>query len=191
MANQAKKETYTTREIADILGFSDYHKVSNYLAKVKASPVDKIGNVNYYPTQVKDMAITYFKSLETARNKGSKVSRTQEVIDGLHSQITILTNRQKQEIAELKEHYQQLIDSKNQTISSLQAEVERLAKELEIKNTQIETSNQLATQAQKLTAQAQQLHYLDSPTDGSKIVQKSSEDEKKQKKKHWFDWINK
>lgn len=43
-----KNKTYTSGDIANILGFKDYHRVSNYLAKIKAKEVKHKGNTRYF-----------------------------------------------------------------------------------------------------------------------------------------------
>lgn len=47
------KNVYSSGEIADLLGFDDYHRISNYLKKIGAKNVTKKGNTRYYSEKQK------------------------------------------------------------------------------------------------------------------------------------------
>lgn len=159
---QDGKELLSVTEIADKIGINK-STVSRWLTANNVAPEATDGRAKLYSATI---------ATKIAKEKKTDKSAKRETI----SPVMLL----QEQVAQLKDENQFLRDH-----------IKQLEEQLTIKDSQIESSNRLADQAQKLTSQAQQLHYLDSPMDGSKIAQKSSEDEKKQKKKHWFDWISK
>lgn len=153
---------YTVADISKITGYNR-STVTRWLSREKIKNAQVKGNAPLYSAQV----LERFK--KSHDSKDSKQDFRDQLIAEKNARIMEL----KEENSFLKSH------------------IKELEQQLQIKDIQIENSNRLVDQAQKLASQAQQLHYLDSPKDESKTAQKSSEDEKQQKKKHWFDWLNK
>lgn len=152
------KNVYSSGEIADLLGFDDYHRVSNYLSKIGAKNVTKKGNTRYYSEKTKEMAITYFKALE---HKGSGESKKDQLIEELRTQLRTAQKEsvdklaeQKREydsrLAEQKESYERLISSKDDDISNLKDTVTNLRKQQDIANDQIKELTTVTKQAQSL-----------------------------------------
>ena len=121
------KTVYSSGEIADLLGFDDYHRVSNYLKKIGAKNVTKKGNTRYYSEKTKETVITYFKALE---HKGSGESKKDQLIEELRTQlrkaqqenVANLAEQKKEydsKLDEQKESYERLIAAKNDDISNL------------------------------------------------------------------------
>lgn len=156
---QDDKKLLSVTEIADRLGI-DKSTVSRWLAAHNVAPEATNGRAKLYSATI---------ATKIAKEKKGDKSAKRETI----SPVMLL----QEQVAQLRDENQFLRDH-----------IKQLEEQLTIKDSQIESSNRLADQAQKLTSQAQQLHYLDSPKDGSKTAQKSSEDEKQQKKKRWFNW---
>ena len=152
------KNVYSSGEIADLLGFDDYHRVSNYLKKIGAKNVTKKGNTRYYSEKTKETVITYFKALE---HKGSGESKKDQLIEELRTQLRTAQKEsvdklaeQKREydsrLAEQKESYERLISSKDDDISNLKDTVTNLRKQQDIANDQIKELTTVTKQAQSL-----------------------------------------
>ncbi len=152
------KNVYSSGEIADLLGFDDYHRVSNYLSKIGAKNVTKKGNTRYYSEKTKETVITYFKALE---HKGSGESKKDQLIEELRTQLRTAQKEsvdklaeQKREydsrLAEQKESYERLISSKDDDISNLKDTVTNLRKQQDIANDQIKELTTVTKQAQSL-----------------------------------------
>ena len=152
------KTVYSSGEIADLLGFDDYHRVSNYLKKIGAKNVTKKGNTRYYSEKTKETVITYFKALE---HKGSGESKKDQLIEELRTQLRTAQKEsvdklaeQKREydsrLAEQKESYERLISSKDDDISNLKDTVTNLRKQQDIANDQIKELTTVTKQAQSL-----------------------------------------
>ena len=152
------KTVYSSGEIADLLGFDDYHRVSNYLKKIGAKNVTKKGNTRYYSEKTKETVITYFKALE---RKGSGESKKDQLIEELRTQLRTAQKEsvdklaeQKREydsrLAEQKESYERLISSKDDDISNLKDTVTNLRKQQDIANDQIKELTTVTKQAQSL-----------------------------------------
>lgn len=152
------KTVYSSGEIADLLGFDDYHRVSNYLNKIKAKYVTKKGNTRYYNEKTKETVITYFKALD---RKGLGESKKDQLIEELRSQLRQAQKdsvdklaEQKKEydsrLAEQKNSYERLISSKDDDISNLKDTVTNLRKQQDIANDQIKELTTVTKQAQSL-----------------------------------------
>lgn len=152
------KTVYSSGEIAELLGFDDYHRVSNYLKKIGAKNVTKKGNTRYYSEKTKETVITYFKALE---HKGSGESKKDQLIEKLRSQlrqaqrdsVDKLAEQKKKydsRLAEQKESYERLISSKDDDISNLKDTVTNLRKQQDIANDQIKELTTVTKQAQSL-----------------------------------------
>ena len=152
------KNVYSSGEIADLLGFDDYHRVSNYLSKIGAKNVTKKGNTRYYSEKTKETVITYFKALE---HKGSGESKKDQLIEELRTQLRTVQKEsvdklaeQKKEydsrLAEQKNSYERLISSKDDDISNLKDTVTNLRKQQDIANDQIKELTTVTKQAQSL-----------------------------------------
>lgn len=152
------KTVYSSGEIAELLGFDDYHRVSNYLKKIGAKNVTKKGNTRYYSEKTKETVITYFKALE---HKGSGESKKDQLIEELRTQLRTAQKEsvdklaeQKREydsrLAEQKESYERLISSKDDDISNLKDTVTNLRKQQDIANDQIKELTTVTKQAQSL-----------------------------------------
>ena len=152
------KNVYSSGEIADLLGFDDYHRVSNYLSKIGAKNVTKKGNTRYYSEKTKETVITYFKALG---HKGSGESKKDQLIEELRTQLRKAQQEnvanlaeQKREydsrLAEQKESYERLISSKDDDISNLKDTVTNLRKQQDIANDQIKELTTVTKQAQSL-----------------------------------------
>ena len=198
------KTVYSSGEIADLLGFDDYHRVSNYLKKIGAKNVTKKGNTRYYSEKTKETVITYFKALE---HKGSGESKKDQLIEELRTQLRTAQKEsvdklaeQKKEydskLADQKKSYERIISAKDDNISNLKDTVTNLRKQQDIANDQIK---ELTT----VTKQAQSLNFADKSPEQIKMLkgdaetsneQSSSEkgendSSNKQSKKHWWNKI--
>ena len=197
------KNIYSSGEIADLLGFDDYHRVSNYLSKIGAKNVTKKGNTRYYSEKTKETVITYFKALG---HKGSGESKKDQLIEELRTQLRTAQKEsvdklaeQKREydsrLAEQKESYERLISSKDDDISNLKDTVTNLRKQQDIANDQIKELTTVTKQAQSLNLadkSPEQIKMLKGDAETSNEHQ--NEDKKKDdssnesSKKHWWHW---
>lgn len=153
-----EKEVYSSGEIADLLGFDDYHRVSNYLKKIGAKNVTKKGNTRYYSEKVKETVITYFKALE---RKGSGESKKDQLIEELRTQLRTAQKESVDKLAEQKkeydskldeqkESYERLIAAKDDDISNLKDTVSNLRDQQNVSNEQIKQLTMVTKQAQSL-----------------------------------------
>ena len=149
---------YSSGEIADLLGFDDYHRVSNYLSKIGAKNVTKKGNTRYYSEKTKEMVITYFKALE---HKGSGESKKDQLIEELRTQLRTAQKESVDKLAEQKkeydskldeqkESYERLIAAKDDDISNLKDTVSNLRDQQNVSNEQIKQLTMVTKQAQSL-----------------------------------------
>ena len=195
------KTVYSSGEIADLLGFDDYHRVSNYLKKIGAKNVTKKGNTRYYSEKTKETVITYFKALE---HKGSGESKKDQLIEELRTQLRTAQQEsvdklaeQKREydsrLAEQKESYERLISSKDDDISNLKDTVTNLRKQQDIANDQIKELTTVTKQAQSLNLadkSPEQIKMLkgDAETSNEQSSSEKNEDSSSNvtTKKHWW-----
>lgn len=170
------KNVYSSGEIADLLGFDDYHRVSNYLSKIGAKNVTKKGNTRYYSEKTKETVITYFKALE---HKGSGESKKDQLIEELRTQlrkaqqenVANLAEQKKEydsKLDEQKESYERLIAAKDDDISNLKDTVSNLRDQQKVANEQIK---QLTT----VTKQAQSLNLADKSPEQIKMLKGDAE----------------
>lgn len=149
---------YSSGEIADLLGFDDYHRVSNYLKKIGAKNVTKKGNTRYYSKKTKETVITYFKALE---RKGSGESKKDQLIEELRTQLRTAQKESVDKLAEQKkeydskldeqkESYERLIAAKDDDISNLKDTVSNLRDQQNVSNEQIKQLTMVTKQAQSL-----------------------------------------
>lgn len=149
---------YSSGEIADLLGFDDYHRVSNYLKKIGANNVTKKGNTRYYSEKTKETVITYFKALE---RKGSGESKKDQLIEELRTQLRTAQKESVDKLAEQKkeydskldeqkESYERLIAAKDDDISNLKDTVSNLRDQQNVSNEQIKQLTMVTKQAQSL-----------------------------------------
>ena len=149
---------YSSGEIADLLGFDDYHRVSNYLKKIGANNVTKKGNTRYYSEKTKETVITYFKALE---RKGSGESKKDQLIEELRTQLRTAQKQSVDKLAEQKkeydskldeqkESYERLIAAKDDDISNLKDTVSNLRDQQNVSNEQIKQLTMVTKQAQSL-----------------------------------------
>ena len=148
------KNVYSSGEIADLLGFDDYHRVSNYLKKIGAKNVTKKGNTRYYSEKTKETAITYFHALG---HKGSGESKKDQLIEELRTQLRTAQKESVDKLAEQKREYnsrlaeqKESISSKDDDISNLKDTVTNLRKQQDIANDQIKELTTVTKQAQSL-----------------------------------------
>lgn len=152
------KTVYSSGEIADLLGFDDYHRVSNYLKKIGANNVTKKGNTRYYSEKTKETVITYFKALE---RKGSGESKKDQLIEELRTQLRTAQKESVDKLAEQKkeydskldeqkESYERLIAAKDDDISNLKDTVSNLRDQQNVSNEQIKQLTMVTKQAQSL-----------------------------------------
>ena len=196
------KNVYSSGEIADLLGFDDYHRVSNYLSKIGAKNVTKKGNTRYYSEKTKETVITYFRALE---HKGSGESKKDQLIEELRTQlrkaqqenVANLAEQKKEydsKLIEQKNLYERVIKAKDDNISNLEDTVTDLRKQQDITNDQIK-------ELTAVTRQAQSLNLIDKSPEQIKMLkgdaetsneQSSSDNEKdnntskRSLKKHWW-----
>lgn len=149
---------YSSGEFADLLGFDDYHRVSNYLKKIGANNVTKKGNTRYYSEKTKETVITYFKALE---RKGSGESKKDQLIEELRTQLRTAQKESVDKLAEQKkeydskldeqkESYERLIAAKDDDISNLKDTVSNLRDQQNVSNEQIKQLTMVTKQAQSL-----------------------------------------
>ena len=149
---------YSSGEIADLLGFDDYHRVSNYLSKIGAKNVTKKGNTRYYSEKTKETVITYFKALG---HKGSGESKKDQLIEELRTQLRTAQKESVDKLAEQKkeydskldeqkESYERLIAAKDDDISNLKDTVSNLRDQQDVANEQIKQLTMVTKQAQSL-----------------------------------------
>ena len=152
------KNIYSSGEIADLLGFDDYHRVSNYLSKIGAKNVTKKGNTRYYSEKTKETVITYFKALG---HKGSGESKKDQLIEELRTQLRTAQKESVDKLAEQKkeydskldeqkESYERLIAAKDDDISNLKDTVSNLRDQQDVANEQIKQLTMVTKQAQSL-----------------------------------------
>ena len=167
---------FRSGEIADLLGFDDYHRVSNYLKKIGAKNVTKKGNTRYYSEKTKETVITYFKALE---HKGSGESKKDRLIEELRTQLRAAQKENVDKLAEQKkeydsklheqkESYERLIAAKEDDISNLKDTVFNLREQQKITNEQIK---ELTT----VTKQAQSLNLVDKSPEQLKLLKGGAE----------------
>ena len=149
---------YSSGEIADLLGFDDYHRVSNYLKKIGANNVTKKGNTRYYSEKTKETVITYFQALG---HKGSGESKKDKLIEELRTQLRTAQKESVDKLAEQKkeydskldeqkESYERLIAAKDDDISNLKDTVSNLRDQQDVANEQIKQLTMVTKQAQSL-----------------------------------------
>lgn len=195
------KIVYSSGEIADLLGFDDYHRVSNYLNKIKAKYVTKKGNTRYYSEKTKETVITYFKALE---RKGSGESKKDQLIEELRSQlrqaqkdsVDKLAEQKKKYDSELndqKESYERLVAAKEDNISNLKDTVANLREQQKVTNEQIKELTMVTKQAQSLNLadkSPEQIKMLKGDAEKSNESSSSKNDEDNSSnepiKKHWW-----
>ena len=152
------KNVYSSGEIADLLGFDDYHRVSNYLKKIGAKNVTKKGNTRYYSEKTKETVITYFQALG---HKGSGESKKDKLIEELRTQLRTAQKESVDKLAEQKkeydskldeqkESYERLIAAKDDDISNLKDTVSNLRDQQNVSNEQIKQLTMVTKQAQSL-----------------------------------------
>lgn len=167
---------YSSGEIADLLGFDDYHRVSNYLKKIGANNVTKKGNTRYYSEKTKETVITYFKALE---RKGSGESKKDQLIEELRTQLRTAQKESVDKLAEQKkeydskldeqkESYERLIAAKDDDISNLKDTVSNLRDQQNVSNEQI-------IQLTMVTKQAQSLNLADKSPEQIKMLKGDTE----------------
>ena len=153
-----ENNVYSSGEIADLLGFDDYHRVSNYLKKIGAKNVTKKGNTRYYSEKTKETVITYFKALE---HKGSGESKKDQLIEELRTQLRTAQKESVDKLAEQKkeydskldeqkESYERLIAAKDDDLSNLKDTVSNLRDQQDVANEQIKQLTMVTKQAQSL-----------------------------------------
>lgn len=152
------KTVYSSGEIADLLGFDDYHRVSNYLKKIGANNVTKKGNTRYYSEKTKETVITYFKALE---RKGSGESKKDQLIEELRTQLRTAQKEYDSKLDEQKESYERLIAAKDDDISNLRD--------------QQNVSNEQIKQLTMVTKQAQSLNLADKSPEQIKMLKGDTE----------------
>ena len=195
------KTVYSSGEIADLLGFDDYHRVSNYLKKIGAKNVTKKGNTRYYSEKTKETVITYFKALE---HKGSGESKKDQLIEELRTQLRTAQKEsvdklaeQKKEydskLADQKKSYERIISAKDDNISNLKDTVTNLRKQQDIANDQIKELTTVTKQAQSLNfadKSPEQIKMLKGDAEKSNESSSSKNDEDNSSnepiKKHWW-----
>ena len=195
------KNVYSSGEIADLLGFDDYHRVSNYLSKIGAKNVTKKGNTRYYSEKVKETTVTYFKALE---RKGSGESKKDQLIEELRSQlrqaqkdsVDKLAEQKKKYDSELndqKESYERLVAAKEDNISNLKDTVANLREQQKVTNEQIKELTMVTKQAQSLNLadkSPEQIKMLKGDAEKSNESSSSKNDEDNSSnepiKKHWW-----
>ena len=152
------KNVYSSGEIADLLGFDDYHRVSNYLKKIGAKNVTKKGNTRYYSEKTKETVITYFEALG---HKGSGESKKDQLIEELRTQLRTAQKESVDKLAEQKkeydskldeqkESYERLIAAKDDDLSNLKDTVSNLRDQQDVANEQIKQLTMVTKQAQSL-----------------------------------------
>ena len=163
------KTVYSSGEIADLLGFDDYHRVSNYLKKIGANNVTKKGNTRYYSEKTKETVITYFKALE---RKGSGESKKDQLIEELRIQLRTAQKESVDKLAEQKKEYDSKLDEQKESYERLIA-----AKDDDISNLrdQQNVSNEQIKQLTMVTKQAQSLNLADKSPEQIKMLKGDTE----------------
>ena len=192
---------YSSGEIADLLGFDDYHRVSNYLKKIGANNVTKKGNTRYYSEKTKETVITYFKALE---RKGSGESKKDQLIEELRIQLRTAQKESVDKLAEQKKEYdskladqrksyERIISAKDDDISNLKDTVANLRKQQDVANEQIKQLTTVTKQAQSLNLadkSPEQIKMLKGDAEKSNESSSSKNDEDNSSnepiKKHWW-----
>ena len=196
------KNIYSSGEIADLLGFDDYHRVSNYLSKIGAKNVTKKGNTRYYSEKTKETVITYFKALG---HKGSGESKKDQLIEELRTQLRTAQKESVDKLAEQKkeydskldeqkESYERLIAAKDDDISNLKDTVSNLRDQQDVANEQIKQLTMVTKQAQSLNLadkSPEQIKMLkgDAETSNEQIDSQQKEDSgtsNEPSRKHWW-----
>lgn len=195
------KNVYSSGEIADLLGFDDYHRVSNYLKKIGAKNVTKKGNTRYYSEKTKETVITYFKALE---HKGSGESKKDQLIEELRTQLRTAQKESVDKLAaqkkeydskldEQKESYERLIAAKDDDISNLKDTVSNLRDQQNVSNEQIKQLTMVTKQAQSLNLadkSPEQIKMLkgDAETSSEQLNSEKEEDSspKETSRTHWW-----
>lgn len=198
------KTVYSSGEIADLLGFDDYHRVSNYLKKIGAKNVTKKGNTRYYSEKTKEMVITYFKALE---HKGLGESKKDRLIEELRTQLRTAQKesvdklaKQKKEydskLNDQKESYERLIAAKDDDISNLKETVSNLRDQQDVANEQIKQLTMVTKQAQSLNLadkSPEQIKMLkgDAETSNEQSSSEKGEDNSPREttRRHWWNRI--
>lgn len=164
-----EKNVYSSGEIADLLGFDDYHRVSNYLKKIGAKNVTKKGNTRYYSEKTKETVITYFKALEC---KGSGESKKDQLIEELRTQLRTAQKESVDKLAEQKKEYDSKLDEQKESYERLIA-----AKDDDISNLrdQQNVSNEQIKQLTMVTKQAQSLNLADKSPEQIKMLKGDTE----------------
>lgn len=163
------KTVYSSGEIADLLGFDDYHRVSNYLKTIGANNVTKKGNTRYYSEKTKETVITYFKALE---RKGSGESKKDQLIEELRTQLRTAQKESVDKLAEQKKEYDSKLDEQKESYERLIA-----AKDDDISNLrdQQNVSNEQIKQLTMVTKQAQSLNLADKSPEQIKMLKGDTE----------------
>lgn len=200
------KNVYSSGEIADLLGFDDYHRVSNYLSKIGAKNVTKKGNTRYYSEKTKETVITYFKALG---HKGSGESKKDQLIEELRTQLRTAQKESVDKLAEQKkeydskldeqkESYERLIAAKDDDISNLKDTVSNLRDQQDVANEQIKQLTMVTKQAQSLNLadkSPEQIKMLkgDAETSNEKPSSEKEKDSssKEAPKSHWWQRLGK
>lgn len=198
------KNVYSSGEIADLLGFDDYHRVSNYLKKIGAKNVTKKGNTRYYSEKTKETVITYFKALE---HRGFGESKKDQLIEELRTQLRTAQqesvdklSEQKKEydskLDEQKESYERLIAAKDDDISNLKDTVSNLRDQQKVANEQIKQLTTVTKQAQSLNLadkSPEQIKMLkgDAETSNERSSSEKGEDNSPREttRRHWWNRI--
>lgn len=179
------KNVYSSGDLATILGFEDYHRISNYLNKIKAKNVTKKGNTRYYDEEIKETVITYFKAL---KQQGSSELRKDKLIEKLRGQLLEAQKDSVKKLAEQKEIYERLIVAKDDDISNLKDTITNLREQQKVTNEQIKELTMVTKQAQSLNLadkSPEQLEMLkDTPHN-----EKSDEESNKKQHSNWFNRI--
>lgn len=177
------KIVYSSGEIADLLGFDDYHRVSNYLKKIGAKNVTKKANTRYYSEKTKETVITYFKALE---HKGLGESKKDQLIEKLRIQLRTtqqenMANLAKQKekynlkLEEQKELYERLIAGKNDNISDLKETNSTLKGEISDWKEQLKVANKQITELTTVTKRAQSLNLTDKSPEQIRLLKGDAE----------------
>lgn len=167
---------YSSGEIADLLGFDDYHRVSNYLKKIGADNVTKKGNTRYYSEKTKETVITYFKALE---RKGSGESKKDQLIEKLRTQLRTAQKESVDKLAEQKKEYDSKLDEQKESyerlIAAKDADISNLKDTVSNLRDQQNVSNEQIKQLTMVTKQAQSLNLADKSPEQIKMLKGDTE----------------
>lgn len=183
------KEVFSSGEIADKLGFNDYHRVSNYLGKIKAKDVTRKGNTRYYDRNTTEKVITYFKALNSGT---SGTSNKDKIINELRKELHEQQEGNNQKLETQKASYERLLKEKDKRIDDLKkshdqdlrTQKDSYEKILKVTNDRVaDLKDQVKTQNVQIQnwdlaeRRAQTLHLVDKePTKKlTKDVEKSNE----------------